>query len=73
MNNMVLQGGVLWILMLGGVLVLVQALSRKGCILGQISWYFVLLFYIELVPDRTMAQSFNLVHLKSDLGVIEWM
>ena len=45
----------------------------KGCILGQMDWYFVLLSYIGPALDRTMVQSSNLVCLESDVGAIKWV
>ena len=35
--------------------------------------YYILFFYIESALDRTMVQSFNMVHLESDVGAIEWV
>ena len=35
MNYMILQGGILSVLMLGSVLVLIQALSKRGVLLGK--------------------------------------
>ena len=56
--------------MLGSVLALAQALSKR-LHLGVQKGEFVLLSYIGIVLDRRMAQSSNLVYLESDVGAIK--